>query len=71
MSKNTNRKRSNLWYVLPIFLNIIGGVIVYFVIRQDDPSKAKNCLWLGIILFASYIAYYFVFSLMIEMFEFS
>ncbi len=71
MSENTNRRRSNLWYVLPIFLNIIGGVIVYFAIRQDDPSKAKNCLWLGIILFASYIAYYFVFSLMIETFEFS
>ena len=29
---------------------IIGGVIAYFVIKQDDPIKAKNCLKLGIIL---------------------
>ena len=71
MSENTNKRRSLFWYVLPIFLSIIGGVIAYFAIRHDDPSKAKNCLWLGIILFASYVAYYFVFYLLIEMFEFS
>ena len=48
MSENKNR--SGLWYILPIFIGIIGGVIAYFVIKDDDPSKAKNCLWLGIIL---------------------
>lgn len=37
---------------MPIFFNIIGGVIAYFVLRDDDPRKAKNCLWLGIILTA-------------------
>ena len=46
------RKRSNLWFFLPIFLNVIGGVIAYFIIKDDDPRKAKNCLWLGIILTA-------------------
>jgi len=28
------------------------GIIAYFVIKNDDPSKAKNCLWIGMILFA-------------------
>ena len=46
------RKRSNLWFLLPILLNVIGGVIAYFIIKDDDPRKAKNCLWLGIILTA-------------------
>jgi len=46
------RKKSSLWFLLPIFFNVIGGVIAYFIIKDDDPSKAKNCLWLGIILFA-------------------
>jgi len=45
------RKKSSLWFLLPIFFNVIGGVIAYFIIKDDDPSKAKNCLWLGIILF--------------------
>ena len=44
------RPRSNFWFLLPIFLGLIGGIIAYFVLRQDDPKKAKNCLYLGIIL---------------------
>ena len=44
------KSRSNLWFLLPIFLGLIGGLIAFFVLRQDDPSKAKNCLYLGIIL---------------------
>ena len=43
-------QRSRWWYLLPIFLAIVGGVIAYFVLRHDDPGKAKNCLFLGIIL---------------------
>ena len=32
--------------------NVIGGIIAYFVIKEDDPKKAKNCLYLGLILAA-------------------
>ena len=46
------RKRSNWWYLLPIFLGIIGGIIAYFAIRKDDREKAKKCLYLGLILLA-------------------
>ncbi len=44
------KSRSNFWYLLPIFLGLIGGIIAYLVLRKDDPKKAKNCLYLGIIL---------------------
>ena len=44
--------RSNWWFLLPIFLSIIGGIVAYFVLRNDDPPKAKNCLYLGIALTA-------------------
>jgi len=44
------KPRSNLWFLLPIFLGLIGGVIAYFVLRHDDPRKAKNCLYLAIVL---------------------
>jgi len=47
---NPERPRSNFWFLLPIFLGLIGGIIAYFVLRQDDPKKAKNCLYLGIVL---------------------
>ena len=44
------RRRSNFWFLLPIFLGLIGGIIAYFVLRQDDQNKKKNCLYLGIVL---------------------
>lgn len=46
------KRRSGFWFLLPIFFSLIGGVIAYLAIRDDDPKKAKSCLLLGIILFA-------------------
>jgi len=44
------KKRSPLWYELPLLFAIIGGVIAYLIIRKDDPKRARNCLYIGIIL---------------------
>lgn len=46
----SEKSRSNAWFLLPVFLGIIGGIIAYFVLRNDDPHKAKNCLYLGLVL---------------------
>ena len=40
--------RSPLWYELPLMFHVIGGVICFLLIRNDDPVKAKRCLVLGI-----------------------
>jgi hypothetical protein len=44
------KRRSSLWYLLPILIGIIGGAWAWYTIKQDDPIKAKNCLKLGIIM---------------------
>ena len=49
----TLKQRSAAWYLLPVFLTIIGGIIAYFIIKRDDPKKAKNCMYLGIVLTAA------------------
>jgi len=55
------RTRSNWWYLVPIlFDGIPGGVVAYFAIRYDDPRKAKNCLYLGIIITAIGVAVYLI-----------
>ena len=56
------RSRSNWWFLLPIFLSVVGGVIAYFSLRADDPAKAKNCLYLGIALTVVSIAMNLVFA---------
>ncbi|MGQ0606085.1 MAG: hypothetical protein ACT4OD_03900 [Candidatus Nitrosotenuis sp.] len=54
------KRRSAWWFLLPILFNVIGGVIAYFVIKEDDPKRAKNCLYLGIILTAIGFAIFLV-----------
>ena len=56
------RQRSNWWYLLPIFLGIIGGIIAYFALRNDDREKAKKCLYLGLILGAIGIFFQILFA---------
>jgi len=48
--EKTTKKPSRLWYLLPIFLNIIGGVIGYFIIRNRDRKFAERLLIIGIIM---------------------
>ena len=50
MTEKTQKFRSKWWYVLPIFLNLVGGIISWIAIKKDDRNLAKNCLLLGIFL---------------------
>ena len=56
------KQRSNWWYLLPIFLGIIGGIIAYFALRKDDRQKAKICLYLSLILGAIGIFFQILFA---------
>lgn len=47
------KKRSRLWYLLPIFLHAAGGIATYFTLKESDPAMAKNALWLGVVLSAT------------------
>ena len=50
MSGRPTKRKSRWWYLVPVFLQIIGGIIAYLILKDDDKKLAKNCLWLGIIL---------------------
>jgi hypothetical protein len=44
----TWEKVSAWWWLLPIFLNWIGGLVAYFALRDRNPGTAKAMLWVGI-----------------------
>ncbi len=44
------KNRSGLWYLLPLIFGIIGAVIAWFIIKDNDPKKAGNCLKIGLVL---------------------
>jgi len=42
------KKPSNWWYLLPILLGILGGIMGYIVIKVKDEKMAKNILYVGL-----------------------
>ena len=39
---------SNAWWLMPIFLTWLGGLIAWAVTRDRDPKKARSMLFWGI-----------------------
>jgi hypothetical protein len=44
------KKSSRLWYLVPIFLGIIGGLIGYFVLKDRDKKIANRMLIIGLVV---------------------
>ena len=40
---SVERRRSRLWFLMPVMFGLIGTAIAYFVLRDDDPKLAKIC----------------------------
>jgi superfamily II DNA helicase RecQ len=47
---NGNQSPSVVWYLLPIFFALLGGIIGYSTFRHEKKSIANNLLFLGIIM---------------------
>jgi hypothetical protein len=43
-----SREVSGAWWLLPIFMGWLGGLIAWLVNRDADPRKARAMLWTGI-----------------------
>jgi len=52
-------KRSNKWYILPIVLGFLGGIIAALIIRKNDPRKALICVIVGIAVSGLWIVWLF------------
>ena len=50
MTSSASPIKSRWWYVFPILLGVIGGVVSWLALKSFDSKLAKNCLVLGIIL---------------------
>ena len=43
-------EKSPFWLLLPVFFSIVGGLIAYFFIKEDDPKLANYCIATGLIM---------------------
>jgi uncharacterized membrane-anchored protein len=44
------KKGSIAWYLLPIFFGLVGGMAMFFVLKDENRQLAKNGVKLGAIL---------------------
>lgn len=58
------KKRSKLWYIVPLVFSVVGGIILYFILRNSDKKLAGNCFKIGVLNFVLQ----FVISIAIQMF---
>ena len=50
---------SILWYLIPLFFGILGGIVAYVGVKDDDKEMANNLLLFGIIWTLILIGIYF------------
>ena len=53
---STARQTSGAWWLLPIFMAWVGGLIAFLVLKDDDRAKAKRLLIAGLIMTVIWIA---------------
>ena len=56
--ENSKIKVSNWWWLLPIFLNILGGIMMFIALRKENYDVAKKGLIMGFIITAIEISLY-------------
>lgn len=50
MSEQQKNRGSIAWYLLPIFFGFVGGMAMFFVLKDEDRQLAKNGVKVGAIL---------------------
>lgn len=43
------------WYLLPMLLGIVGGVLGYFLLKNKDEATAKSLIWAGVAYTVGYL----------------
>ena len=53
-------KPTGLWYVIAFFLNILGGIIGYFAVKDNDQNMANRLLIVGFVSLVLLFIFVFV-----------
>jgi len=59
--ENIKHERSFAWYLLPLFFGLLGGIIAYFVVKEDNKRMANYCIAIGLVgTLAWFILFWYV-----------
>ena len=57
----TDKKVSGWWWLMPIFIGWLGGLIAWMMVKDSDARTAKTLLWVGI----GFSVFWFIVSIII------
>jgi uncharacterized membrane protein len=66
----TKKKPSKLWYLLPIFFGILGGIAGYLATRGEDRKFAKKLIIIGIIMTIVWFIFSTILNVIISFFAY-
>ena len=58
-NKNST-KPSSAWYLVPLFLALLGGLLGYIALKDEDKKMADTLLYIGIFMTILGIVYFLI-----------
>ena len=49
-STKSVEKPETFWYVVPLLFGIIGSLIAYVAVKDEDRNMAHNLIWVGLVM---------------------
>jgi hypothetical protein len=53
-------KPTPLLWLVPIFMGLLGGILMYIAVKDEDQAKANSAILVGIVSTVTIIIVYFV-----------
>jgi len=66
--KTIPKRPTGALYLLPIFMGLLGGVLMYIAVKDQDQGMANSGMWVGVILtFFQVVAFLFYWGTIISL----
>lgn len=59
--ESSNIKPTKLLWLVPIFMGLLGGILLYIAVKDKDQKKANDSIFVGFLSTLAWICLYVIF----------
>ena len=67
MSENTKQKSTKLIWSIPIFMGLLGGILMYIAVKDQNQEMANDSILVGVLSTIVWVFLYCMFFIFIGM----